>query len=405
MRTLNNYNNYKVCAIIAAAGKSSRMGFDDSGQSKQFIEIETNQNNNKKTVIEKTLTVFELCGYINEIIIASRPEDTEKIREIINKNKFKKVKNIIPGGETRLESVAKAVEKVGEDIDFIAVHDGARCFISEQDIEKVLLKAFETGAATAGTKITDTIKFADSRNNITGTADRNLLYSVQTPQIFGKNLYINALNKCIEDNISNITDDCAIVENSGHIVNIVETSRYNIKITDRQDLEFLNQDKYIKYRTGHGYDVHRLSENRKLILGGIEIPNNNIGLIGHSDADVLIHAVIDSLLGAAGLGDIGEFFPDNLDKYKNISSEVLLKQISELIQKDYNYTISNIDCTVVLQEPKLSDYKAAIRRNLSGVLKIPESDINIKAKTEERLGFTGNKTGIAAHSVCLLAKI
>ena len=156
----------------------------------------------------------------------------------------------------------------------------------------------------------------------------------------------------------------------------------------------------MKYRTGHGYDVHKLGENRKLILGGIEIPNSNIGLIGHSDADVLIHAVIDSLLGAAGLGDIGEHFPDSDEKYKNISSVILLEKIAELIKKDY--IISNIDCTVILEKPKLLKYKDAVREKLSGVLGIDKSDVNIKAKTEEGLGFTGKSEGIAAHAVCLL---
>ena len=154
------------------------------------------------------------------------------------------------------------------------------------------------------------------------------------------------------------------------------------------------------YRTGHGYDVHKLGESRKLILGGVEIPNGNIGLIGHSDADVLIHAVIDSLLGAAGLGDIGEHFPDGDEKYKNISSVILLEKIAELIKKDY--IISNIDCTVILEKPKLSKYKDLIREKLSGVLGIAKSDVNIKAKTEEGLGFTGTSEGIAAHAVCLL---
>ena len=155
-----------------------------------------------------------------------------------------------------------------------------------------------------------------------------------------------------------------------------------------------------KYKVGHGYDVHRLAENRKLILGGVEIPNGNIGLLGHSDADVLIHAIIDALLGAAGVGDIGTYFPDNDAKYKNISSVILLEEIAELIQKDY--IISNIDCTIILEQPKLAQYKDAIREKLSAVLKIGKSDVNIKAKTEEGLGFTGNKTGISAHAVCLL---
>ena len=156
----------------------------------------------------------------------------------------------------------------------------------------------------------------------------------------------------------------------------------------------------MKFRVGHGYDVHRLGENRKLIIGGVEIPNDNVGLIGHSDADVLIHAIIDALIGAAGLGDIGTHFPDGEAKYKNISSAILLEEIAELVKKDYG--ISNIDCTVILEKPKLMKYKEIIRNRLSEILEIDSRDINIKAKTEERLGFTGREEGIAAHAVCLL---
>ena len=152
----------------------------------------------------------------------------------------------------------------------------------------------------------------------------------------------------------------------------------------------------MKYKIGHGYDVHRLANNRKLILGGVEIDYER-GLAGHSDADVLIHAVIDALLGAAGLGDIGALFPDSDDKYRNISSVILLEEVAAMIKKDY--AISNIDCTVVAQEPKLAPYKQAMKDKLSEVL---HTDINIKATTEEGLGFTGRREGIAAYAVCIL---
>jgi len=379
----------KVCAIIAAAGKSSRMNLAN-GISKQFIEI------GGKTVIEQTVTVFDSCDYIDEIIIVARHEDIEKLWEIVRSANLNKVVNIIAGGETRRESVFNAIKKVSGYIDFIAIHDGARCFISLEDIEKVMLKAFETGAATAGTKVTDTIKLVGDDNNIIRTVDRDFLWAVQTPQIFSKDLYLSALINCNE----NVTDDCAVIESSGHSVSIVECSRYNIKITDTQDLNFLRGCRKMKYKTGHGYDVHRLGNDRKLILGGVEIPNDNIGLTGHSDADVLIHAIIDALLGAAGLGDIGEHFPDSDEKYKNISSVILLEEIAKLIKKDY--IISNIDCTVILEKPRLMKYKEEIRAKLSEVLGIDKRDINIKAKTEEGLGFTGNKEGIAAHAVCLI---
>jgi len=154
----------------------------------------------------------------------------------------------------------------------------------------------------------------------------------------------------------------------------------------------------MKYRIGHGYDVHRLEDNRKLILGGVEIDYER-GLAGHSDADVLTHAVIDALLGAAGFGDIGELFPDSDAQYKNISSLFLLSKVAAIIHKDY--IIANIDCTIVAEQPKLAPYKQAMRKNLSGIL---QTDVNIKAKTEESLGFTGRGEGIAAYAVCMIEK-
>ena len=216
----------KTCAVIAAAGQSTRMCAPGS---KQFIEI------GGKTVIEKTIAVFDSCPYIDEIIVAARAEDIEKIREIAAGAGFSKLKNIVAGGQTRRESVASAVAAVSGDMDFIAIHDGARCFVTHGDIEKVLFKAFETGAAAAGTKVTDTIKTVGVSGKITGTPARELLWAVQTPQIFAKDLYIEALGKCESD----VTDDCAVAEGAGYTVCVVECSRYNIKITDAQDLEFV----------------------------------------------------------------------------------------------------------------------------------------------------------------------
>lgn len=156
-------------------------------------------------------------------------------------------------------------------------------------------------------------------------------------------------------------------------------------------------------RIGHGYDVHKLVENRKLILGGVEIQNNNIGLLGHSDADVLLHAISDSLLGAAALGDIGKHFPDNDDKYKNADSLELLKKVNLLI-KNEGYTVVNVDATVLAQAPKLAPYILTMRENISKALEIPLDFVSVKATTEEGLGFTGQKEGIAAHAVALIQK-
>ena len=154
-------------------------------------------------------------------------------------------------------------------------------------------------------------------------------------------------------------------------------------------------------RIGHGYDVHKLVEGRKLILGGVEIPNGNIGLLGHSDADVLLHAISDALLGAAALGDIGKHFPDTDDRYKDADSLMLLQEVIRLLRK-HGFTVGNIDATVLAQAPKLAPYIEDVRKNIAQACKLPLEAVSVKATTEEGLGFTGTKQGIAAHAVCLL---
>lgn len=154
------------------------------------------------------------------------------------------------------------------------------------------------------------------------------------------------------------------------------------------------------YRIGHGYDVHKLVAGRKLILGGVEIPHET-GLLGHSDADVVLHALMDALLGAAALGDIGKHFPDTDDAYKGISSLELLGRVKALLEKD-GYSLANADMTVIAQAPKLAPYMPGMRSNIAKTLNVPEGCINVKATTEEHLGFTGRGEGIASHAVVLL---
>ena len=153
-------------------------------------------------------------------------------------------------------------------------------------------------------------------------------------------------------------------------------------------------------RIGHGYDVHKFKEGRKLILGGVDIPYE-VGLLGHSDADVLLHAIMDAMLGAAAMGDIGRHFPDTDDAYEGADSMKLLEKVNEMISKK-GYSVGNIDCTIIAQKPKLSTYIENMRDNIKDILKIDKDCINVKATTEEGLGFTGSMEGMAAHAVCIL---
>jgi len=220
----------KISAIIAAAGKSSRMNLKD-GESKQFLEIDG------KPVIQRTIEIFNASPYICEIIVSARGCDINKIKEIAVA--YNKVKSVTEGGETRFESVAGVVGRVSHDADYIAVHDGARCFVALEDIEKVALCAFKTGAASAGCRVTDTIKRVDSNGRIEQTLERENLRAVQTPQIFRRDWYMHALRVIERMGAgSACPDDCYIMEQAGYSVEIVECSKYNIKVTDEQDLAF-----------------------------------------------------------------------------------------------------------------------------------------------------------------------
>ena len=215
---------------------------------------------------------------------------------------------------------------------------------------------------------------------------------VQTPQGFRFDLLMNAYEKAYADGYYG-TDDASLVERIGVHPALVEGSYANIKLTTREDLPSVT-------RIGKGFDVHRLVEERKCIIGGVDIPNKK-GLLGHSDADVLTHAIMDALLGAAALGDIGRIFPDSDEQFKDADSIKMLEQVGYMI-REKGYGISNIDATVICERPKISPYVEEMIENIAKALKIDSDRINIKGTTTEKLGFTGRKEGIAAEAVCIL---
>ena len=198
-----------------------------------------------------------------------------------------------------------------------------------------------------------------------------------------------------------------LVESMGVQISVVDIGKENIKITTPEDLGYAEyvikrRADMSEIRVGHGYDVHRFAEGRRLIIGGVDIPFEK-GLLGHSDADVLLHAIMDAMLGAAALGDIGRHFPDNDEMYKGISSLLLLRKVAELIGVQ-GYCVNNIDATLVMQSPKISPYVDGMIDNISNTLGIERGRINVKATTEERLGFTGRLEGVSAHAVVTIKK-
>lgn len=383
----------KVTAVILAAGSGSRMNL---GITKQKITLLG------ESILHRSVRVFASCSEINNIVVACRSDEIEWVRSELAD--ISTPLTVISGGKTRAESAARAFSIIPDDCDFIAIHDAARCLITEENISRVIHSAFTHGAATAGSPVTDTIKF--SRDGfICSTVPREELFIAHTPQVFSRELYARAMNSARPDMI--YTDDNMLVEQIGVSVCPVDTGKNNIKITTAEDLThaeyiLLGGREMNEIRVGHGYDVHRLVTERKLILGGVEIPHEK-GLLGHSDADVLTHAIMDAILGACALGDIGRHFPDTSGEYKDISSLELLSRVNKII-KNADYSIINIDATVVLQKPKVAAYIDGMINNISQILVLDCGRINIKATTEEKLGFTGSEEGVSAHAVVTVKK-
>lgn len=383
-----------VTAIILAAGSGSRMGSDIT---KQRMTI------HGESILRHTVRAFQNSGEVDSIVIVSRDDEIEWAKGELG-TEFNKVKTIVAGGKSRAESAYIGFCQADE-ADFVAIHDGARCLITPEMIDSVIRAAYLHSAATAASAVSDTLKKVGDGGVITDTISRDGMYSAQTPQVFSRDLYAKATSGI--DFNDKITDDNMLVEAIGGQVYAVETGRENIKITTQGDIGYAEyilerRGRMGEIRIGHGYDVHKLVEGRKLILGGVEIPHT-LGLLGHSDADVLTHAVMDALLGGAGLGDIGRHFPDTDGKYKDISSLILLGKVAKLL-RERGYSVENIDVTLVAQKPKVASYIPSMVDNISKILDINSGRVNIKATTEEHLGFTGREEGISCHAVALLKK-
>ena len=382
-----------VTAIVLAAGSGSRMNLDTTKQRITLLG---------ESVLHRTVRVFDRCEEIDAIVIASRVDEIDWVKaEMADINK---PVTVVMGGKTRSESSFNAFSAIPEETEIVAIHDGARCLITEQNIIDVIEAARTHGAATSGTFVTDTVKSC-ADGFINSTVPRETLFFAHTPQVFSRELYEKALNSDLSR--SAYTDDNMLLEQMSVKIYPVDTGKQNIKITTVDDLSYAEyilerRREMNEIRVGHGYDVHRLVEGRKLILGGVEIPHDK-GLLGHSDADVLAHAIMDAILGACALGDIGRHFPDSSEKYKDISSLELLRQVGCII-KNAGYSVVNIDATVVLQKPKIASYVDQMIENISKILNIEQGRINIKATTEEKLGFTGHEEGVSAHAVASVKK-
>jgi len=379
--------------MVAAAGGSTRMG-----QPKQHILL------GEYPVLIHTLLTLQSVAAVDEILLIARAEDIPHFTALADEVGVTKLRTAVVGGSTRQQSVAAGLAALPAETTLVGIHDGARPLVRAEDVAAVITAARESGGAALAVPVKDTLKRTDADGYITDTPDRARLWRVQTPQVFDRAALCAAMTAALTEG-KDYTDDCQLMEAAGHPVRLVAGLDTNLKLTTPEDVALAQAIMSIgkeekPMRIGHGYDVHRLVEDRPLILGGVTVPYDK-GLLGHSDADVLTHAVMDALLGAAALGDIGKLFPDNDPAYAGADSVALLRRVVERLTAE-GYGIGNIDATILCQRPKLAPHIPQMRQILADACGIPTDRVSVKATTEEGLGFTGSGEGIAAHCVCLL---
>ena len=371
--------------ILLAAGDSKRLKSDIP---KQFHIV------NDKTLLEHSFDVFKDFHEIKKTVIVYN----KKHKKYIHKLNLRKTLKIV-GGKTRQESTFKALKKIKKmSCKKVLIHDAARPNPSRDLINKIIYNLKKNDAVVPVIKIDDATKRVE-KNVIFKNIQRNSLRFSQTPQGF-------VFRKIYEKHKKNINasfdDDSALFTEDEERVVTINGSKTNLKITDKEDINIFKSLKKGKTYFGIGFDVHKLIEERKLYLGGIKIPFP-LGLKGHSDADPVLHALIDSLLGACRLGDIGNLFSNKNIKYKNIRSTILLKKVVELI-KSKNFLINNIDINIITQKPKIKKYSKKMIQAISKICEINYDQINIKGKTTEKLGLIGKKKAIASEVITSVIK-
>lgn len=367
----------KGIAIIAAAGKGERAGVDK-------IWLKTTSG----TVLERAVAPFFDALTVDEICLVVAPDRVEEAKAAFcGKEKTCKV---VAGGKTRTQSIKNALDlyrNEKEDV-VVAVHDGARPFVTRALVERTMLAAAEKGSAVP------VVPCSDSLRKVTGEGshaiERGEIFRVQTPQCFRLSSLLKAY-----DAGEDATDDATLYEKHVGEVTLVDGEENNIKITYLSDVY-----KEVSPRVGVGFDVHPLVFGRPLILGGVRIDFEK-GLSGHSDADVLVHAIMDAMLTAAGLPDIGHWFPPTDPKYEGANSIELLKRVKSLVEAK-GFFVGNISATVMAEAPKLAPYLPQMEKIVANALAVKESAVKFAATTTEKLGIVGEGKGMAAEAVALL---
>jgi len=382
-----------VTAILAAAGAGVRFGGADS---KLFAPLAG------QPILLWSFRALLASPSISDVVVVASRADRERVTALLAGEP--RLRAICQGGAERCDSVRNALAHVAESAEYVAVHDAARPAASPALIERVIAAARAHRAAAPALPVTDTLKHSLDGTQTLATQDRREFFTVQTPQVFERELLVSAYEQARASGFAG-TDDASFVERTGVPVRLVPGDAENLKITHPEDLEraarALGGGSRQVIRTGIGYDVHRLAAERTLVLGGVTIPHPR-GLEGHSDADVLLHAICDALLGAAALGDIGEHYPNTDEQWRGASSLKLLRDVARQVQRA-GWQVLNVDVMLLAEAPRIRPYVGEMTMNVAAALHVSTSQVNIKATTGEGMGFIGREEGMAAYAVATLS--
>ncbi len=390
-----SHGSVDVIALIVAAGRGERLGGD---LPKQYLRV------GGRPILAVTADRFLNHPLVDGVRVVISANDDTLYEEAMPSHA-----HLLPpvvGGLTRQESVRKGLESlVPLAPSMVLIHDAARPFCSDGVITELIERLNDVKGVYAGIPVVDTLRQHKAHPSASDLIDRENVWRAQTPQAFRFEDILEAHRDAVGEVF---TDDVAVAQNAGLEVEVVRGTRENFKITTENDLEMAETllrnasplPQSTEVRTGMGYDVHRFCDGEKVWLCGVEI-NHTRSLKGHSDADVALHALTDAILGAVGQGDIGDHFPPSDEKWKGAPSRLFLEHAASLV-REQNATISNVDLTIICEEPKIAPHRQRMRESVAEILRLPQARISVKATTTEGLGFTGRREGIAAQAVATI---
>ena len=383
-----NINMNSITAIVVAAGRGTRAG---SGIPKQYREIA------QKPILHYTIDALLAHKAIDNIICVIHNDDKQLYKNAVSRINNPRLSKPVLGGETRSESVFNGIKAASSE--YVLIHDGARPCLPIAALKRLINCLEKYNACFLALPIVDTL-WSISENKVQKNISREMIWKAQTPQAFKLNEIYNAY----ENTNKSLTDDVAIAQSAGIEVTPILGAEENIKITTQNDFGLARQiiGNIMDIRVGNGYDVHALGLGSSVTLNGIEISHTK-ALLGHSDADVAMHAITDAIFGALSAGDIGQWFPPSEQKWKNASSEIFLRK-AVLLCKERGFIINHLDCTIICETPKIGPHAEKMRENISKITKIDIDKVSVKATTTEQLGFTGRNEGIAAQATATLIK-